>query len=855
MARRCFPSLVDRGQPVLFMDLKGRYVIALRTGTVFFRYFIRSKPMRSTQVLLFLVVPLCSLGQGEDNNWFFGTSNLLFGNGNPVSIPTTSNMNAREGSASISDANGQLLFYTDGIEAWNRDYQLFPTWPSTSFPQYILGGNQSSAQAALIVPKPASSRYYYVFTVAESGFGYGPARYSVVDMTLDGGKGDILPCAAARLWVDGPLLAIGDTSFHEKLTAVRHANGRDVWVIAHRWESNEFWVVPVTPCGVDTANVVVSAVGTFVGGFYNFPTCNDRGMLVASPQGDRLAMCNEGPAGEASLDLYDFDPATGIVSNPILLPSPFPPYQGETWCYGASFSPNGQLLYVSSWYHAPLLQFDVTLPTAALIQASVVTVGTTAFQTGPDRGFGHLRLGPDGRLYASIWNTDRLAIVPDPDNPGIGCGFLDGAIQCQPSAIPVIEGIQTTTQRGLPAPVLPSRPLFLPVADTLITCAGTPLTFTLPPGLDGLCLGFAAWAFDDPGSGPLNSSFDETTTHIYAEPGIYIAYILVDQECEQDSLAVPVRVFVDSLTIPTQPSVSICPGDSVLLEITGLPDGASVSWSNGTVSDTLSVGEVGVYTFIVNLGCALNSGSITVLEIGPPPEFSIADTVLCNGTSISFQLPAAVDTLDHTWSDGSTGSLFTVADTGLYFLEVSGPCGAVRDTFLVLQADDPFVRIPASFNLCQDAVVQLSPESIVGSLLWSLTQGPSPIVVDRAGWYGYTVSAACGSITDSVRVDNVICDSSLVCTSFYVPNAFTPDNDGINDRFAPVWDAVCRTTLELLLFDRWGGLIHTWRSGDPAWDGTYNNVPCPIGIYAYLVTASFANGEERRRTGHVALVR
>jgi len=812
--------------------------------------------MRRPLVLSYLLtLALCATGQGEDDNWFFGTSNLLFGGGNPVSLTTPSTMNAQEGSASISDGSGQLLFYTDGNEAWNRNHELFPAWPSNSFPLYTLGGGSSSAQATLIVPKPASDRYFYVFTVAESGFGFGPARYSVVDMTLDGGLGDILPCASARLWAKGSIFTVGDTAFHEKLTAVRHANGRDVWVIAHRWESNEFWAVPVTSCGVDSANAVVSPVGTFVGGFFSFPTCNDRGMLVASPQGNRLAMCNEGPSGTASLDLYDFDPATGVVSNPILLPSPYAPFQSETWCYGAAFSPNGQLLYVSSWYHAPLLQFDLTLPTAALIQASAVTVGTTAFQTDPDRGFSHLRLGPDGRLYASIWNTDRLAIVPEPDIPGIGCGFLDGAIQCQPSAVPVIPGLQTPTQKGLPAPVFPSRPLFLPLADTLITCAGDPLDFAIPPGLDSVCLGFVAWLFGDPDSGPLNTSTVSDTSHIYATPDIYLARMVVDQGCELDTLDVPVRVVLDSITIPSQPPVELCAGDSTVLTIPGLPSGATVTWSTGEVGDSIVVATPGSYPFTVSSGCGNNTGVVQVIALGSTPPFDVPDTAICAGGTVTYEAPEDISTLPYAWSDGSTGSFFTARDTGTYYLDVTGACGVVRDTFRLSLAEEPFVRIPDLFTLCLNGTVQLLPDSLVGTFTWNDAPEAEPFTADRPGWYGYTVTGPCGLFSDSVRVEKVVCDSALACGTFYVPNAFTPDSDGVNDRFAPVFSANCNTTIEMLIFNRWGEVIYTWRTGDEAWDGTFGATACPIGIYAYRVVAGFANGQGLTSIGHVALVR
>ena len=165
--------------------------------------------------LLLLAVPL--LAQPQYRNWFFGFgAGLDMGGATPSPIPG-STMQTDEGVASISDQGGQLLFYTNGETIWDRDHQPMPNGTG-------LYGSFSSSQSALIVPDPADSLQYYVFTtpgqVAAWGGGYNGLAWSLVDMNLNNGKGDVTIKNQELV----PLVT-------EKLHATRHANGTDVWVV------------------------------------------------------------------------------------------------------------------------------------------------------------------------------------------------------------------------------------------------------------------------------------------------------------------------------------------------------------------------------------------------------------------------------------------------------------------------------------------------------------------------------------------------------------------------------------------------------------------------------------------------
>jgi len=150
-------------------------------------------------------------------HWYFGENAALdFNSGEPINV-LGSELNVYEGSACISDDNGDLLFYTDGLNIWDATNTVMPNGSG------LLGGAMTSAwNQALIVPRPHHPSQYYVFTCDE--FDNNTANgvnYSIVDMTLNGGLGDITAVKNVYL---GPANV-------ETLAAVYHKNGQDAWLV------------------------------------------------------------------------------------------------------------------------------------------------------------------------------------------------------------------------------------------------------------------------------------------------------------------------------------------------------------------------------------------------------------------------------------------------------------------------------------------------------------------------------------------------------------------------------------------------------------------------------------------------
>ena len=175
------------------------------------------------KTVLFVLL-ICVLNKGycqkEYNNWYFGIhAGVSFQSGMPVTL-LNGILNTGEGCATISDQQGNLLFYTDGITVYDKLHNVMTNGTS-------LMGNNTSTQSALIIQKPGCKTEYYVFTVYYEG--NGGLNYSIVDLEKNGGLGEVT--------VKNILLF--DT-VAEKLTAVRHNNGIDIWIIGHQYNTNEY---------------------------------------------------------------------------------------------------------------------------------------------------------------------------------------------------------------------------------------------------------------------------------------------------------------------------------------------------------------------------------------------------------------------------------------------------------------------------------------------------------------------------------------------------------------------------------------------------------------------------------------
>lgn len=265
------------------------------------------------QLIALLLAVNYSFAQ-EGNNWYFGDHAGLTFNTLPPSPLLNSALSTMEGCATISDAAGQSLFYTDGSFVYNRNHQIMPNGSG-------LMGHPSSSNSSIIVRQPGSDSLYYIFTAdaGENNYANG-YRYSIIDIASDNGLGDVI--------VKNVLLY---AKCSEKMTVVKHANAIDSWIVTKDYTGDTYKVFKLSCTGVDM-NPVVSHLGL------SNSNAGRVGSIKASPDGNKIATVQYLQGWE----IFDFDKATGRLSNPLFISYP------DAYIFGLEFSPNGKLIYLSS---------------------------------------------------------------------------------------------------------------------------------------------------------------------------------------------------------------------------------------------------------------------------------------------------------------------------------------------------------------------------------------------------------------------------------------------------------------------------------------------------------------------------
>ena len=322
--------------------------------------------------LLTCLFNLLIFSQQEASNWYFGqNAGLKFHENGIVTPLINGQLNTAEGCATISDSQGNLLFYTDGRSVWDRNHVIMPN--ANYFSGTGLLGDPSSTHSAIIVPNPGNSNQYYIFTLDEphhinaqhypnqspsipnqehhipnddDGFNNG-LNYSIVDLSVTGSNGSIGDVIASNVHLvtynTNPNLDFIKYKCSEKITAVRNFFDQSYWVIVHFYDS--FYAFKVTGTGV-VANPVISTTGTIIpiSGYRR----NAIGQIKSSPDGTRIALSHNqisnvtGSEDDNSgvLEVFNFNVSTGIVSSPITI-------ETNRQFYGVEFSPNSKLLYAT----------------------------------------------------------------------------------------------------------------------------------------------------------------------------------------------------------------------------------------------------------------------------------------------------------------------------------------------------------------------------------------------------------------------------------------------------------------------------------------------------------------------------
>lgn len=505
--------------------------------------------MRFTLLTLTLALAAnIGISQQQANYWYFGNhAGIDFSSGTAVPVSNGGNTDIviSEGSSSIADRDGNLLFYTYGAGQDSACvHSHFPEYGRIWNPNHVtmanglLGdddaGGYSARQSALIIPKPGTIDQYYLFTTDEIEWESDTActppnqqmtgkglRLFEIDMSMNSGLGEVV--------VRDQILL---TPSFEALDATVHSNGYDYWIIAMTgW--NDF--------GSNNDSIVVFKTDqNGVSLVSKYPANTPASFLKFSPDASKI-YCDENST------LYSFDNATGVISNPQVITNTGTSSLGGN--VNATFSPNSRYLYI--WgqelvgffdYYTAIYQYDLQ---AADISASKTLVGQTNTEPVSDiKLYSQLQIGPDGKIYIAkmdgntFSNSTTLDVIHCPNKAGVACNY-------QADGFTLAAG--TECSAGLPNFV----DFWLKSEDTcgnainanytyLSKCTKEPIQFM---DMSSLNVTSWSWNFDDPSAGANNNSTLQDPTHVFSTAGIYDVQLIVSDGIISDSITFQIEVF------------------------------------------------------------------------------------------------------------------------------------------------------------------------------------------------------------------------------------------------------------------------------------------------------------------------
>jgi gliding motility-associated-like protein len=452
-----------------------------------------------------------------------------------------------------------------------------------------LYGYTGVTQPCIIVPWPEDSSLYYIFTIDRLKFS-DLVNYTtqglcvtVIDMKLRNGLGD-----AQSTVLNKQLLA----PVAQKLTAVKHRNGKDFWVIVHEWDNNKFDAFHITPYGMESP--VVSSVGSIHGGNRS-EVNNSLGYMKASPDGNKLALAI---TQKKVIELFDFNNETGVVSNP----QTFTTTVNGINPYGIEFSPDSHLLYATVFeiggVEKPvrpsyIYQFEIKSGlTNPVVVDSISGVRIAAMQ-----------LATDGRIYLSRTNNhqslrDSLEVIYDPNRPGKSCNLnlLDN--------IPGNEFPLMNRKSAYSLPNFVQSFVNIPTFTWENVCQGDATRFNLTneANIDSI-----NWNFDDGGSASVVDP-----VYSFASPGKYWVKTteFFNGEAFTDSLLVtnyrlPQIGLADTMLIYTGSTINLHAGGGFM----------EYTWSTKSKDSIITVKDEGDYWVKVkDYQCCINSDT-TYLKV------------------------------------------------------------------------------------------------------------------------------------------------------------------------------------------------------------------------------------------------
>ncbi|MBT2559014.1 gliding motility-associated C-terminal domain-containing protein [Hymenobacter sp. ISL-91] len=696
--------------------------------------------------------PECSEDEKFANTWYFGfKAGLDFNMATDSILPTVLTngaMDAPAGAGVMSDGDGKILFYSNGETVWNGDGTVMTNGTGLLGSRLVTDGPLPIRMPGSPPPGSTGVATRYLLFTQDAAGGPNGLRYSEIIIPAGGGPGEVV--------TKNVLLTTGTA---EKMTAVFHKNGCDIWLIVHGWgtatsgtanRGDAFLAYRVKPPtgGMGTGPVTIDPPILSTIGALHAPSPTNtqgyRGQMKITPDGQQLAVARFSEvalAGDSTgtVELFSFDKGSGTVSNRKAIDADQGGY------YGVAFSPGRSRLYATVLGAAPrlpqLLQFDIsTIGTGAgngPVGREVIPLG----QTTPVN-LGSMQTAPDGKIYVAREDQPALGFISYPDSLGAAIGYADDSLQLggRLSGLGLVNFNQSSLLRfgfsGQPTGCLE------------YTFEAPPVDFENPQ---------YAWDFGD----GTTSTAQNPPPHLYPRPGDYEVTLRITTECFCRESKSIVRIFGPPTPGTIAANQAVCAGDTPALLTSATPaaEGTgqySYQWQQSTNNVTFTdiTGATGetyqppvlnvttYYKRLVSSGFCppLTTSNTVAITVTPAvvPGTIAADQTVCVGSapapltstaaptggtgSFAFQWESSLDNAIWTAVANGTGETYApgpLTVTTFFRRQVSsGPCDSIASNVVTITVTPALTAgtIAADQTVCTGAAPDLltSPTAATG---------------------------------------------------------------------------------------------------------------------------------------------
>ncbi len=267
-------------------------------------------------------------------------------------------------------------------------------------------------------------------------------------------------------------------------------------------------------------------------------------------------------------------------------------------------------------------------------------------------------------------------------------------------------------------------------------------------------------------------------------------------------------------------------------------------WSTGAISPDISIDVPGTYWVSVKNSCGTYTDTFSVeIKDTTTIPFVVSDQQIICGNPVKVIL----DPYDaYEWSTGDITSSITVNIAGTYWVTVKNKCGTYSDTFAVKHVDTtttPFFIQDEKIYCHKPVTISLSSYD---NYLWSTGATTSSVTINSQGMYWATVTNNCGTYSDTFKVRNEGC--------LFVPSAFSPDGDGLNDVFRPR-GIIYPHGYVFSVYNRWGQQVFVTTDINSGWNGMHGASLADIGVYYWYINYINTDNEAVTAKGDVTIIR